>query len=81
MPDSDDKSGGGWAGFVTELTKNFLILRDVFGYALPGAVFFAIGMLRKSLPSSMCSPSWTLTTFPGGCNSWARWALVISLDA
>ncbi len=48
MPDSEDKSGGGWAGFVTELTKNFLILRDVFGYALPGAVFFAIGMLRKS---------------------------------
>lgn len=48
MPDSEDKGGGGWAGFVTELTKNFLILRDVFGYAVPGAVFFAIGMLRKS---------------------------------
>lgn len=43
-----DAGGGGWAGFLTELTKSFLILRDVFGYALPGAVFFSIGLLHQN---------------------------------
>ncbi len=32
---------------MSELTKNFLILRDVFGYALPGAVFLAIGLFCR----------------------------------
>lgn len=64
MPDSDDK-GGGWAGFVTELTKNFLILRDVFGYALPGAVFFAIGLLRKSPTIANVQPQLDAYHVPG----------------
>lgn len=34
-----------WAGVVAELIKSFLILRDIFGYALPGAVFLGIGVL------------------------------------
>lgn len=46
--DAKDHGGAGWAGFLTELTKNFLILRDILGYALPGAVFLAIGALRKN---------------------------------
>src|SRR5690242_1351196 len=65
MPDSEDKSGGGWAGFVTELTKNFLILRDVFGYALPGAVFFAIGLLRKSPTIVNVKPQLDIYGVPG----------------
>ena len=32
---------------MSELTKNFLILRDIFGYALPGAVFLAIGLFCR----------------------------------
>jgi hypothetical protein len=32
---------------LSELTKSFLILRDIFGYALPGAVFLAIGVLCR----------------------------------
>jgi len=45
--DSDGGNGGSWPGFLSELTKNFLILRDIFGYALPGAVFLAIGVLCR----------------------------------
>jgi len=44
-------NGGGdsnsWPGFLSELSKGFLILRDIFGYAFPGAVFLAIGALNK----------------------------------
>lgn len=36
-----------WPGFMSELTKSFLILRDLFGYAIPGAVFLAIGVLCR----------------------------------
>jgi hypothetical protein len=41
-----DDGGSSWPGFLTELTKSFMILRDVFGYALPGAIFLAIGWFR-----------------------------------
>lgn len=50
MAKSGDTSGGdsgSWPGFLSELTKNFLILRDIFGYALPGAVFLAIGLFCR----------------------------------
>jgi hypothetical protein len=42
----DDKSSS-WPGFLSELTKGFLILRDVFGYALPGAVFLGVGVICR----------------------------------
>ena len=45
--DSDGGNSGSWPGFLSELTKNFLILRDIFGYALPGAVFLAIGLFCR----------------------------------
>ena len=50
MAKSGDTGGadsGSWPGFLSELTKNFLILRDLFGYALPGAVFLAIGLFCR----------------------------------
>lgn len=48
MAKSGNGSGGdSWPGFLSELTKSFLILRDVFGYALPGGVFLSIGVLCK----------------------------------
>jgi hypothetical protein len=50
MAKSGDTGGGdsgNWPGFLSELTKNFLILRDLFGYALPGAVFLAIGLFCR----------------------------------
>ncbi|MGA2205340.1 MAG: hypothetical protein ABSG10_01290 [Terracidiphilus sp.] len=47
MAKTNGNGGGadGWPGFLSDLTKNFLILRDIFGYALSGAVFFSIGVL------------------------------------
>jgi hypothetical protein len=44
MADSDASS---WPGFLSELSKGFLILRDVFGYSLPGAVFLGVGLLCR----------------------------------
>ena len=45
--ENDGGTVGGWPGFLSELTKSFLILRDVFGYALPGAVFLGIGLVGR----------------------------------
>lgn len=44
MADSASSSSS-WPGFLSELSKGFLILRDVFGYALPGAVFLGVGLV------------------------------------
>jgi hypothetical protein len=46
MAESDDQSSS-WPGFLSELSKGFLILRDVFGYALPGAIFLGVGLLCR----------------------------------
>lgn len=42
-------SGGSWAGVVQELLQTFLILRDIFGYALPGGVFLGIGVVSNRI--------------------------------
>ena len=49
MAKSNGGDGGAdsWPGLLSELAKNFLILRDIFGYALPGAVFLSIGVLSR----------------------------------
>jgi hypothetical protein len=47
MASSESGGSDSWPGFLSELTKSFLILRDIFGYALPGAVFLSIGVLLK----------------------------------
>ena len=44
--DSGD-SVGSWPGFVAQLNSTFNLLRDVFGYAMPGGVFIATGLLSK----------------------------------
>jgi amino acid transporter len=45
MPEEDKSSS--WPGFLSELSKGFLILRDVFGYALPGAIFLGVGLICR----------------------------------
>jgi hypothetical protein len=40
-----DDAAQGWPGLLSELQKSFNLLRDVFGYAMPGAVFLSIGLL------------------------------------
>jgi len=32
---------------VAQLNKTFMLIRDVFGYALPGGVFLAVGLISK----------------------------------
>lgn len=46
-PNGGDANADSWPGFLSELTKSFLILRDIFGYAIPGAVFLSIGILCR----------------------------------
>lgn len=42
-------SSKSWSDVVHELISSFLLLRDIFGYALPGAVFLGIGVLSGRL--------------------------------
>lgn len=44
LADSPDTASS-WPGLVAQLNKTFLLIRDVFGYALPGAVFLTIGLI------------------------------------
>ena len=46
MADSSDSSSS-WPGFLAELNRTFGLIRDVFGYALPGAVFLTIAVMAK----------------------------------
>ncbi len=41
---SSGDSGATWADIVKSLMDTFQLLRDIFGYALPGLVFVAIGV-------------------------------------
>jgi hypothetical protein len=40
-----DNSVGSWPGLVDQINKTFNLVRDAFGYALPGGVFLAIGLI------------------------------------
>jgi hypothetical protein len=40
----------GWSGLLTDLVRNFLLLRDIFGYLLPGIVFLLLGTLSGRFP-------------------------------
>jgi hypothetical protein len=37
-----------WPGLVGQINSTFMLIRDAFGYALPGAVFLTIGVIAKS---------------------------------
>lgn len=41
----DSESVSSWPGFVDQLNKTFMLVRDAFGYALPGGAFLAIGLV------------------------------------
>ncbi len=56
MADSGNGSNS-WPGFLSELSKGFLILRDIFGYALPGAVFLGVGLLCRRFSLSDLQPA------------------------
>jgi hypothetical protein len=66
-PDTVDS----WPGLLGQLNKTFLLIRDIFGYALPGAVFLAIGLISgrfslvnlRSLLHPYEPPAWALFLF------------------
>ena len=43
------ETGASWADVVNQLVNSFLVLRDIFGYALPGLVFLGIGVLSRRM--------------------------------
>src|SRR5260370_37546160 len=45
MAESTEGSVSSWPGFVDQLNKTFMLIRDAFGYALPGAIFLGIGLI------------------------------------
>lgn len=47
MADDNTKSGGAstWPALVDQINQTFNLVRDVFGYALPGGVFLAVGVI------------------------------------
>jgi hypothetical protein len=42
---SGDDSVGSWPGLVDQINKTFNLVRDAFGYALPGGAFLAVGLI------------------------------------
>ncbi len=47
MADSGDGAGG-WPGLLGQINSTFMLIRDAFGYGLPGAVFLTIGVIAKN---------------------------------
>jgi hypothetical protein len=42
------EKAGGWSELLIELIRGFILLRDVIGYAMPGAVFLGLVILADS---------------------------------
>jgi len=40
---ASQESGASWSALLTDLVRSFILLRDFFGYVLPGAFFLLIG--------------------------------------
>jgi hypothetical protein len=68
MPDDNTKSTSAstWPALVDQINQTFNLVRDVFGYALPGGVFLAVGRISgqftlvqiQSLLSPYHLPPW-----------------------
>jgi hypothetical protein len=68
MADDDSKpvSASTWPALVNQINQTFNLVRDVFGYALPGGVFLAVGLISgrftlvqvQSLLSPYQLPAW-----------------------
>lgn len=65
------ESSGTWADVVLLLLRTFLLLRDIFGYALPGGVFIAIGLIEGKIQLKQVAGA----TEPFHLPAWA-WAIL-----
>jgi hypothetical protein len=64
------ESESGWSGLLIDLVRNFLLLRDVFGYILPGLVFLLLG----TLTGRFAIPDWLANL---GLSRWGRLTVVL----
>lgn len=53
MAESNDSTSS-WPGLLGQVNKTFDLIRDVLGYALPGAIFLAIGVIAKNGDCRQC---------------------------
>lgn len=67
LPTSEESSpSSSWSDLLVQLIRGFVLLRDIFGYLLPGAVFLLTGSLLGQL-----SMFGRLSDFPGaGSHAW-----------
>ena len=72
MADSD-QGVSSWPGFVDQLNKTFMLVRDVFGYTFPGGVFFVVGLITGKISLAKIS-SWLQPWQPRG---WAAAFLAV----
>ena len=77
MPDSSDSSSS-WPGFLSELNKTFGLIRDVFGYALPGGVFLAIAVMAKRAGHGGFSLSDVKTAVPFHIPAWLAFLALLA---
>jgi hypothetical protein len=64
--DSKSASASTWPALVDQINQTFNLVRDVFGYALPGGVFLAVGLISgrftlvqvQTLLSTYHLPAW-----------------------
>jgi hypothetical protein len=47
MAESGDNASS-WPGLIGQINSAFMLVRDAFGYGLPGAVFLTIGVIAKN---------------------------------
>jgi hypothetical protein len=73
MADSTDSTSS-WPSLVAQINTTFNLVRDAFGYTLPGAVFLAIGIISGSY--SLCRLSCLLQ--PYTLPPWAAFILVVA---
>jgi hypothetical protein len=77
MPDSSENASS-WPGLVGQINSTFMLVRDVFGYALPGGVFLAIGVIAKSSNHGGFSLDqvWDIVPFP--VPAWAVFLVLLA---
>ena len=74
MADSGDGASG-WPGFIGQLNKTFMLVRDLFGYALPGGLFLAIGRISGRYNLQQLKTLLLPYTLP----AWAAFVAVIAV--
>jgi hypothetical protein len=80
MSDPGNSSVSSWPGFLAQVNKAFDLVRDIFGYALPGGIFLGIGVLAHHAGKGGFSLEDVQSVLrPYGVRAWAAVPLVIAV--